>query len=131
MVRAGESMPIENPEAVRVICTDEYCSAMILDKQIGSVAVAQMNALENPYEWWVARVLVSKPGNRGKGYGSQVLQAALKAVMARTDGRGRVIVAPGGYDNDNRKFLFYLKNGFRCIDEEGLFEWRQTAEPSR
>ena len=119
----------ENTENnVRVICTDSYCSAMILDGNIGSVAVAEMNTIENPLEWWVPRVLVSKPKNRGKGYGSQVLQAALKAVMEKTGGMGRVIVTPGGYDNDKRKFSFYVKNGFRYVEEEGLFEWRQTVE---
>lgn len=121
------SAMFENTEDnVRVFCTDEYCSAMILDENIGSLAVAEINTLGNPFEWWVARVLVSKPKNRGNGYGSQVLQAALKAVMEKTNGMGRVIVAPGGYDDDKRKFSFYVKNGFKCIDEEGLFEWRQV-----
>lgn len=112
------SAMFENTEdSVRVVCTDEYCSAMILDENIGSLAVAEINTLGNPFEWWVARVLVSKPKNRGKGYGSQVLQAALKAVMEKTNGMGRVIVTPGGYDDDKRKFSFYVKNGFRCIGQ--------------
>ena len=115
----------ENTEDnVRVFCTDDNCSAMILD-EIGSVAVAEMGTLGNPFTWWVARVLVRKPENRGKGYGSRVLQAALKAVMEKTGGMGRVTVAPGGYDNDDRKFSFYVKNGFKQVTEDGLYEWRQ------
>lgn len=116
----------ENTEDdVRVFCTDDNCSAMILD-DIGSIAVAQMGTLENPLTWWVSRVLVRKPENRGKGYGSLVLRAALKAVMEKTGGMGRVIVAPGGYDNDDRKFSFYVKNGFKQVTKDGLYEWRQT-----
>ena len=120
------SAMLENTkDGVRVFCTDEYCSAMIRN-EIMSVAVAELNIFGNPYEWWVARVLVQKPENRGKGYGSAVLQEALKAVMTKTGGMGRVIVAPGGYDNDQeRKFRFYEKNGFKLANKEGLFEWRQ------
>jgi len=120
------SAMFENTEDnVRVFCGDDHCSAMICG-ETRSIAVAEIDALGSPFKWWVARVLVSKPEDRGKGYGSQVLQAALKAIMEKTGGVGRVIVAPGGYDNDDRKFTFYVKNGFRqVVEERGIFEWRQ------
>jgi len=97
----------------------------MIRSKIDSVAVAEMSTLGNPLTWWVARVLVKRPENRGKGHGSLVLQAALKAVMEKTGGMGRVTVAPGGYDNDNRKFSFYLKNGFKQVTEDGLYAWRK------
>jgi predicted GNAT family N-acyltransferase len=117
-------MGIETENELHVFCNDDNCSAMIRSK-VDSVAVAEMNTLGNPLTWWVARVLVRKPENRGKGYGSRVLQAALKAVMEKTGGMGRVTVAPGGYDNDDRKFSFYVKNGFKRVTDDGLYEWRQ------
>ena len=86
-------------------------------------AVAELNIIGNPFEWWVARVLVQKEENRGKGYGSVVLRAALDAVTAM--GAKRVIVAPGGYNKEKKKqFDFYMKNGFVMVDKQGLFEWR-------
>lgn len=118
------------PEGVRIVCTDANCSAMIVDDNgIRAKAIAELNALENPLKWWVARVLVSDPADRGKGLGSLVLQAALKAVLVPTSGMAHVIVAPGGYENGHeRQRRFYKKNGFCMVDDRGLMGWRCSPE---
>ncbi|MGD9749419.1 MAG: GNAT family N-acetyltransferase [Acidimicrobiia bacterium] len=73
-------------------------------------------------DWLITRVLVV--GARGRGIGSQLLQAALQEA-ARL-GAKRVIVAPGGYEGDTeRQFNFYMKNGFKpCSEPEGALEWK-------
>lgn len=114
------------PEGIRITCGDENCTAMLVDdKGIRARAVAELNIIGSPFEWWVARVLVTDPADRGKGLGSQVLQAALRAILVPTAGMARVIVAPGGYDNDQeRQRRFYAKNGFEPLSEGGPMEWR-------
>lgn len=117
-------------EGVRVFCSDDTCTATLTDDgAVRSRAVADLNVLGNPFEWWVARVLVPDPTDRGKGLGSLVLRAALDAVLIPTGGMARVIVAPGGYDNDHeRQRHFYEKNGFRSLGENQPMEWRPWYE---
>jgi GNAT superfamily N-acetyltransferase len=112
------------PDGVRVFYSDGSCTAILVDETgVRAGAVADLNILGNHLEWWVARVLVSDPVDRGKGLGSLVLQAALKAIMVSTNGMARVVVVPGGYDNNHeRQRKFYEKNGFRSVNEEGLME---------
>ena len=60
--------------------------------------------------WYVNRVLVDAD-YRGKGVGSKMLQAAIKAV--KEQGGNEIVVEPGGYDADpERQKNFYLRNGF-------------------
>ena len=116
------------PEGVHISCSDESCTAMLYEEgAVRSKAVADLNILGNPFEWWVARVLVPDPNDRSKGYGSLVLQAALKAVLVPSGEMARVIVAPGGYGADadpERRVKFYERNGFKQVNDEGLMEWR-------
>jgi hypothetical protein len=114
---------------VHVSCADDSCTAMLYEEgAVSSKAVANLNIFsENPFEWWVARVLVPNPADRSRGYGSLVLQAALKAILVPTGGMARVIVAPGGYGVDadpERRVKFYEQNGFKRVNDEGLMEWR-------
>lgn len=61
--------------------------------------------------WYISRVFV-KEHLRGKSIGSQVLQTLLSEIKKQNT--KKVIVSPGGYDNDkDRQFNFYLKNGFK------------------
>lgn len=129
---AGSQMIAEygkTEDGISYSCSDDYCSATIIDEErCRCLAVAEMNTLGNPFEWWVARVLVPDRKNRGNGYGSSVLRQALQLVEKRTMGIGKVVVAPGGYDNDQqRQFGFYRKNGFVQVNPEGLFEWRSNS----
>lgn len=71
--------------------------------------------------WWVSRVLVRLPGNRGKGLGSQVLGRLLQEIAKHPC--TRVCVSPGGYDEDPRQRAFYLKHGFVPADEPDLLVW--------
>lgn len=60
--------------------------------------------------WYISRVLVAQ-SFRGKGIGSKVLQILLNEI--KKAGGKKVIVTPGGYDNNKeQQFNFYLKNGF-------------------
>jgi GNAT superfamily N-acetyltransferase len=107
-----------------VFCSGGSCTAILVDERgVRAKAVADLNVLGSHLEWWVARVLVSNADDRGKGLGSLVLQAALKAIMVSTNGMARVVVVPGGYDNNHkRQRKFYEKNGFRRVNDEGLME---------
>lgn len=68
--------------------------------------------------WWISRVLVN--GERGKGTGSTLLQRLIEEVRKR--GAKAMIVAPGGYNsNYNQQVNFYVKNGFKEVNSEGLY----------
>lgn len=63
--------------------------------------------------WWVSRVLVQPAEARGGGLGSEVLGLLLAAFRHQGEPGAKLLVCPGGYENDQeRQRRFYLKNGF-------------------
>lgn len=68
--------------------------------------------------WWIARVLVRREEDRGKGLGSKCLQKLLSEIYLHEGGPlndvgATIIVSPGGYGADStRQERFYRKNGF-------------------
>lgn len=71
--------------------------------------------------WWVARVLVQPPKNRGRGIGTELVRRMQREVVGF--GCKKLIVAPGGYDEDHeRQRGFYLHCGF-VQDEKDSMVW--------
>lgn len=77
--------------------------------------------------WWVSRVIVRLPGNRGRGLGSLVLTRLLQEIQGQPC--KRVHVSPGGYHDDTEKQrAFYLKNGFKPTDAPDLLVWEPPEQ---
>jgi len=71
--------------------------------------------------WNINRVLVNPKILRGKGIGSKLLQELIEKIR-NADGK-KIIVWPGGYDDNKKKQVnFYIKNGFKKY-KEGYFLW--------
>lgn len=62
-------------------------------------------------QWWINRVLVQPESNRGLGIGSHLLKMLKEEV--KKQGGTKIVVAPGGYDqNKDRQVRFYKKHNF-------------------
>lgn len=112
---------------------DSSASVMIVPLYSASASVFPTAVAEasNLYEyWWIARVLVSKSEERGKGLGSLALQRLLQLIVKQSSLPIRV--APGGYNEDPAKQIqFYEKNGFdQVADKPGLLEWAHAQSLS-
>lgn len=72
-------------------------------------------------KWWISRVNVQ--GTRGNGTGSRLLKTLVDEILKY--GKTEIIVAPGGYAEDEEKqFRFYKKNNFVETDEPKLFKYK-------
>lgn len=85
------------------------------------VPVANVSADIVEDHWWIARALVRRPEDRGKGLGSIALARLLQEVRRSTV--QLVWVAPGGYgSNPSQVTRFYKKHGF-VQRRDGLMIW--------
>jgi GNAT superfamily N-acetyltransferase len=75
--------------------------------------------------WYVNRVLVQPPDQRGSGIGQQLVKRLLNEI--RLLGGRKVIVTPGGYgSNTTQQINFYKKCGFtEDKDAEGPFLYKK------
>lgn len=75
--------------------------------------------------WWISRVLVSKPENRGKGLGGKALEILCEQVGKH--GGKSIIVTPGGYaQNEDQQRRFYEAHDFKQEGEGFSVLWRRT-----
>jgi L-amino acid N-acyltransferase YncA len=85
--------------------------------ETGLVATASADYIPAMRHWWVSRVLVRAPADRGKGHGSAVLAKLLEEIAKAPVKVVHVI--PGGYSDDTeRQRAFYERAGFKAWDEE-------------
>jgi hypothetical protein len=92
---------------IRVNSSEFSVSVMTVNN--GKVSIASADNLLDG-RWWISRVNVQGV-EKGKGVGSILLQRLLQEVLKL--GQTKIIVSPGGYYEDkDRQFNFYKKNGF-------------------
>jgi GNAT superfamily N-acetyltransferase len=97
---------------IRVIKLPEYCSANCYPVDMSVRATAEASLVGE--EWWVNRVVVEPPTERGKGLGGRLLEA-LKGVVREAGGR-TLFVSPGGYNGNVRaQRRFYRRHGFQPV----------------
>lgn len=70
-------------------------------------------------EWYVTRVVVRDPAQRGRGLGERMVKRLLEAI--RRQGPAVVLVEPGGYAADlERQRAFYAKCGFQPVSGSNI-----------
>ena len=100
--------------------THTNVSAMLVTD--GKVSIASIDNLMDG-RWWVSRVNVQGT-EKGQGTGSKLLKRAIDEVLSY--GPADIIVAPGGYSEDEKKqFNFYKKNNFVETSERGLLIYKK------
>jgi GNAT superfamily N-acetyltransferase len=97
---------------IRVIKQPEYCSANYYPDDCSVRATAEASLVGE--KWWVNRVVVDPPTERGKGLGGRLLEA-LKGAVRGAGGR-TIFVSPGGYNGNVRaQKRFYRGHGFEPV----------------
>jgi len=104
---------------LKCVSSERNISVFYQDASSHRTSVAEANPFQSETIWWISRVLV-QPALRGKGLGTRLLRRLIKEIQKQ--GAEAIIVAPGGYNaNHNKQINFYVKNGFREIDPDGLY----------
>lgn len=114
------------PEEILVFGSGQACSASWRGASHAERGTVELDTLGGPDDWWVARAIVQ--GQRSKGIGSKLMQAALAKAVEM--GAKTVRVVPGGYGADPvAQERFYERNGFEKITENDhpVWVWRSNA----
>jgi hypothetical protein len=92
-----------------------FQNGKIVEKSVGVAEASYVPVNLGVGVWYVNRVLVTNPSERGSGVGSYML-TVLKASLQRVSNFQALVVDPGGYGADpTRQANFYKRNGFRQL----------------
>lgn len=108
---------------MHVSSTKQNVSISLVEEN-GKISVASADNLLDG-RWWISRVNVQ--GERGKGTGSKLLTKLILEVLKH--GKTDIVVAPGGYNEDEEKqFNFYKKNNFIETEEPKLLKYNVKTD---
>jgi ribosomal protein S18 acetylase RimI-like enzyme len=96
------------------IIIDQQCIIVCFGTTFKLRGEVSANPVNDFQTWWIARALITPASERGKGYGSELLQKLISTIKQNPKLDCKfLLVTPGGYEeNTKQQFNFYKKNGF-------------------